>query len=420
MRTALLLLLMAPMAAFAQFGAPPSVLPFQGAPAVPYATNNYSLFNQVGAYRPQFPMFQSAFPGQGIGGFYPQQPYYQSPFGMPQFGGMPFGGGFPQQQNRFGIGLNFNLGNLLSGLSNIDTSSRANEYDDEDDDYVPRHHRHHPRVVEDDEDDDGGRDIVEEERPSVTAAHLSFSRAPVATPFGVRPRTAVSLNIAQIERPPVYHYADDADAGVSSGEHIARNEDDPGAAILPPPPVIVSSPAPTRTVALPAAPRPAAAPAATHVAPAVLPYRPDPAPTKVIGQRPFDRRDPKSAPVYNVVMTHYRECQREGRVPMNCEVAEWGTFGDRPARHNMSCHPQGLAMDIGALRCGGVRIGALQSETPRGKPFHDMVACMETKMQYLWHNGPDRTQGHHDNFHLSNGCYVDYEKNGVVRKVRVR
>lgn len=98
----------------------------------------------------------------------------------------------------------------------------------------------------------------------------------------------------------------------------------------------------------------------------------------------------KSAPIWSSFYKNFKSCEP------SCEPANWGTYGERA---NCTCHSQGMAIDVGALSCGGKLFPAIK----QGR-FNTFVACMKKKMKTLYHNGKGVTKGHWDHAHFSNGC----------------
>lgn len=108
-----------------------------------------------------------------------------------------------------------------------------------------------------------------------------------------------------------------------------------------------------------------------------------------------------SAPIWGSFVANFNKCAP------GCLPANLITFGERnnlsptAGRGNFSCHPEGRAIDVGAIVCKGKAHHAIDN----GK-FATFVACMKRKMKTLWHQGRKKgnTRGHYDHAHFSNGC----------------
>ena len=96
------------------------------------------------------------------------------------------------------------------------------------------------------------------------------------------------------------------------------------------------------------------------------------------------------APIWNSFIRNFKQCAP------GCEPAQYAAFGHRD---NLSCHPTGEAIDVGAMICEGRTYRAID----RGR-FEEMVTCMRGKMKTLYRNGWHVTKGHHDHAHFSDGC----------------
>lgn len=108
-----------------------------------------------------------------------------------------------------------------------------------------------------------------------------------------------------------------------------------------------------------------------------------------------------SAPIWGSFVANFNKCA-PGCLPANLiTFGERNNFSPTAGQGNFSCHPEGRAIDVGAIVCKGKAHFAIDN----GK-FATFVGCMKRKMKTLWHQGRKKgvTRGHYDHAHFSNGC----------------
>lgn len=108
-----------------------------------------------------------------------------------------------------------------------------------------------------------------------------------------------------------------------------------------------------------------------------------------------------SAPIWGSFVSNFNKCA-PGCLPANLiTFGSRNNFSPTAGRGNFSCHPEGRAIDVGAIVCKGKAYHAIDN----GK-FSEFVGCMKRKMKTLWHQGKKMgiTRGHYDHAHFSNGC----------------
>ena len=87
---------------------------------------------------------------------------------------------------------------------------------------------------------------------------------------------------------------------------------------------------------------------------------------------------------------------QHGQCGTGCEYVSWGIWGDARHQAKRSCHNAGEAIDIHAIRCGGV-VSAAGS-----KRFNSYASCMRQKFGVIYGSGD-----HRDHAHIQlRGCHM--------------